>query len=661
MPLVLEVPGRERLADRMVSVRPAGELFQEVGPAVKLATRAADRGYSASLLLIEDVGPYGRILPLRDRTMNETSIKILVAGVTWTWAVFVADIAHLPAADQVVREAELQRVEVIQRIAPTVVAVFAKGGAGGGSGVLISKDGFALTNFHVVSGLGPFMKCGLNDGVLYDAVLVGIDPTGDVALIKLLGRDDFPIATLGDSDKLQIGDWTYVMGNPFLLATDFQPTVTYGIVSGTHRYQPPAGTWLEYTDCIQVDTSINPGNSGGPLFNAAGELVGINGRGSFEKRGRVNSGAGYAISINQIKFFHDQLKAGRVVDHATLGATVTTDSDGGVVVNGILESSDVFRRGLRSGDELVSFAGRPIHTVNQFKNILGIYPKDWMLPIVFRHEGERREIHARLRGLHAKSELMPNARPRPQQRPPQPLPKKDKDGNPEKQPEQPQPPRPDPEAEALKKAIPEQWKNWFVQKTGFANYRFNQLEQDRVLAPLKSLGEFASATGSWVLSGQSTAGDKFELTLAAKGIGLEIRDSAFFEQLEDSDFADEPPGSGGFLFAAHQVRLLLATGPKAFTECTYFGSEPLDGKGELVDVVLTSLSAVESRWYFSRATGQLMGLDSRLHEDAEACSIRWADWRDFSGRRLPATWRVQSGDKEFGVLKVEKTDFVTKK
>ena len=590
--------------------------------------------------------------------MNVASIKIYVVGILLTLANHITDASLLRAADQVVREAELKRVEVIERVAPTVVAVFAKGGAGGGSGVLISQDGFALTNFHVVSGLGPFMKCGLNDGVLYDAVLVGIDPTGDVALIKLLGREDFPVATQGDSDKLEIGDWTYVMGNPFLLATDFQPTVTYGIVSGTHRYQPPAGTWLEYTDCIQVDTSINPGNSGGPLFNSVGELVGINGRGSFEKRGRVNSGAGYAISINQIKFFHDQFKAGRIVDHATLGATVTTDSDGGVVVNGILESSDVYRRGLRSGDELVSFAGRPIRTVNQYKNILGIYPKDWMLPIVFRHDGERREIHARLRGLHAKSELLPDAPKRPQQ--PKPQPKKGKDGKPnEKQPDQPLPP--DPHAEAMKKAIPEQWKDWYVAKTGFANYRFNKLEQDRVLAPLKSLGDFATATGSWVLTGRSTAGDKFELTLAVKGVGLEIRDSAFFQQLDDSDAADEPAGTGGFLIAAHQLRLLLGKDSTAFTECTYFGSEPLDGKGELVDVLLTTLSAVETRWYFSRSTGQLVGMDSRLHEDAEACSIRWAEWRDFNGRRLPATWSVRSGEKEFATLKVEKTEFVVKK
>lgn len=562
-------------------------------------------------------------------------------------------------AEPQVREAELKRVEVIERVAPTVVAVFAKGGAGGGSGVLISKDGFALTNFHVVSGLGPFMKCGLNDGVLYDAVLVGIDPTGDVALIKLLGREDFPVATLGDSDKLEIGDWTYVMGNPFLLATDFQPTVTYGIISGTHRYQPPSGTWLEYTDCIQVDTSINPGNSGGPLFSSAGELVGINGRGSFEKRGRVNSGAGYAISINQIKFFHDQIKAGRVVDHATLGATVTTDSDGTVVVNGILEASDVFRRGLRSGDELVTFAGRPVRTVNQFKNILGIYPKDWMLPIVFRHEGERREIHARLRGLHAKTDLMPG--PRPQQKPRQPMPKKDKDGNPEKTPDQPLPPRPDPHADAAKQAIPEQWKDWFVEKAGFANYRFNQLEQDRVFAPLKGLGNFASAAGSWRLSGQSATGDKFELTLAAKGIGLEIRDAAFFQQLEDTDPADEPPGTGGFLIAAHQLRLLLQTGSKAFTECHYFGSEPLDGRGELVDVIVTTMGAIETRWFFSRASGLLLGLDSRLYEDAEPCLIRFENWNDFNGRRLPATWMVTSGEKEFATLKVATLEFTTKK
>ena len=206
---------------------------------------------------------------------------------------------------------------------------------GGGSGVLISEDGYALTNFHVTSAArGPVMKCGLPDGMLYDAVLVGLDKVGDVALIKLLPKkagDKFPFAKLGDSDKVQAGDWSLAMGNPFLLATDFTPTVTFGLVSGVHRYQYPAGTLLEYTDCIQIDTSINPGNSGGPLFNMDGELIGINGRGSFEKRGRVNSGVGYAISINQIKNFMGQLRAGIDTDHASLGALVETRSEEGGV------------------------------------------------------------------------------------------------------------------------------------------------------------------------------------------------------------------------------------------------------------------------------------------------------------------------------------------
>ncbi len=149
--------------------------------------------------------------------------------------------------------------------------------------------------------------------------------------------------------------------------------------------------------------------------------------------------------------------------------------------------------------------------------------------------------------------------------------------------------------------------------------------------------------------------------LAVKGIGLEIRDSAFFQQLEDTDPADEPAGSGGFLIAAHQLRLLLQTGPKAFTECHYFGSEPLDGRGELADVVVTTLGAVETRWFFSRASGLLLGLDSHLYEDAEACSVRFENWTDLSGRRLPATWHVRSGEKEFATLKVEKAELAAKK
>ena len=161
--------------------------------------------------------------------------------------------------------AQQERIRTIATAAKTSVSIFA-GSSGGGSGVLISPDGYALTNFHVVQPAGIAMRCGLNDGKIYDAVLVGLDPTGDLAVIKLLGKDIFPYASIADSDTVSVGDTCYTIGNPFLLATDLQPSVSAGIVSGVHRYQFPAGTLLEYADCLQVDAAINPGNSGGGAF-----------------------------------------------------------------------------------------------------------------------------------------------------------------------------------------------------------------------------------------------------------------------------------------------------------------------------------------------------------------------------------------------------------
>src|SRR5207247_6403001 len=110
-----------------------------------------------------------------------------------------------------VLKAEADRVAVVAKVAPATVAIFARGGQGGGTGVLISEDGYALTNFHVVQGSGPLMQCGLPDGVLYDAVLVGLDKVGDVALIKIYPKKDgqrFPFAALGNSDTVREGDWS---------------------------------------------------------------------------------------------------------------------------------------------------------------------------------------------------------------------------------------------------------------------------------------------------------------------------------------------------------------------------------------------------------------------------------------------------------------------
>jgi len=559
------------------------------------------------------------------------------------------------AIDPAVVGAEGQRVSVVAHVSPTVVAIFSPGGQGGGSGVLISADGYALTNFHVTNGAGHFMKCGLDDGVLYDAVIVGIDPTGDVALIKLFGREDFPFAQMGNSEALQVGDWAFAMGNPFLLATDFHPTVTFGIISGIHRYQYPAGSFLEYADCIQTDTSINPGNSGGPLFNLAGELVGINGRGSFEKRGRVNSGAGYAISINQIKNFMDSLRGGLVVDHATLGATVATRDDGSVVVTGILEQSEAFRRGLRTDDEIVSFAGRPIRSVNQFKNVLGIYPKGWKLPLVYRRDARKQEVFVRLRGLHRQSELTLNQRPSrgedPQPAPGQPgrRPERQPGGRrpqPPQNPQRPQPPKP-----------PDHLAKFYVERPGFTNYFFNELERDRTLKGLAAFGDYSKETGVWKISGVFSENNSvpFELTLSEKLAGLVLDGGKrnFVQELNaDSKFEDEPPASGGLLLALDHFRRLLVLGQKGFSEFYYLGSEPLDGVGSHVDVLYCERFGARTHWYFDRGAGMLVGFDTFRDDDVDPCEIRVDGRVELAGRPFPESLIVRSGDREFGRLKI---------
>ncbi|MHC4162296.1 MAG: S1C family serine protease, partial [Planctomycetota bacterium] len=279
----------------------------------------------------------------------------------------------------VVRRLEQERIGLAERLAATVAAVFR--GRGGGSGVVISRDGLVLSNFHVTT-LENEMRIGLNDHRIHPAVTLGVDPSGDLALLRLKENREWSFAPLGDSDALRQGDWVYAMGNPFLLATDFAPTITLGVVSGINRYQPGSirGTLL-YPDCIQTDASINPGNSGGPLFNFSGEVVGINGRVSLRDRGRVNIGVGYAISSNQIKLCLPDLRAGLVVEHGTLNATVRSVEDpdwpGGVRVtfDQMLAPGVAHDAGIQVGDALVEFHGETITSVNQFSRLIAILPK----------------------------------------------------------------------------------------------------------------------------------------------------------------------------------------------------------------------------------------------------------------------------------------------
>ncbi|MCZ6602615.1 MAG: trypsin-like peptidase domain-containing protein, partial [Planctomycetota bacterium] len=286
------------------------------------------------------------------------------------------------------RELEEIRVRLVERLSPCVVAMFRSEGQGGGSGVIFDPAGYVLTNYHVV-GNAKEMRAGLPGGRILRGQVIGLDPYSDLALVRLQGVGPFPYAPIGDSNALSIGDWTLAMGNPFLLATDFRPTVTLGIVSGLHRFQP-GGKQLVYHDSVQVDTPINPGNSGGPLFNMKGEIVGINGRISGRDRGRVNVGVGFAVSANQIREVISDLRAGKLVQHGTLEATVQDRPDAGsdrgfrVVINQMFADSVAANAGLELADEIVEFDGTPIRSQNHYKTLIGILPAGRTVEIAYR-------------------------------------------------------------------------------------------------------------------------------------------------------------------------------------------------------------------------------------------------------------------------------------
>lgn len=544
------------------------------------------------------------------------------------------------------RQREDARVETLARITPSVVCVMAADGNGGGSGVLISADGYAISNYHVTSGSGTFMKCGLSDGYIYDAVIVGIDPTGDVALIKMLGRTDFSFAVPGDSDQVYVGQEVMALGNPFLLANDFTPTVTYGIVSGVHRYQYPAGTFLEYTDCIQIDASINPGNSGGPLFDMNGQWIGINGRASFEKRGRVNAGAAYAISVRQVLLFVEHLKCGLIVDHGITDFTVETSTDGRVLVRQVSELSEAWRRGLRPQHQLLTFAGRQIGSANDFQNILGIFPEGTRLPMTWRDNAGAHSATIRLRPLHdfQKAPELPRDR---------------------KPPEQPEGPEdtPLPLPQALKprpEEVSEELKALFEERDGFANYHFNKLNQERILNKLKSaVGSSVPAADTWVMklqrSTDDTTGaealnvisaDSAELVVGEAGAGFSAGGQDWYQPAEAPLETNEPATHRGLLTAALQWHRLFTRSNEAFSEIVAEGSLthlPSNRRGQ---VLMTREGTRTSRWYFEKDDGLPFAVDIEYGQGIDEVRILFDSWKSIQSLPVPERIGLVQPDTE---------------
>ncbi len=543
-------------------------------------------------------------------------------------------------AQQTLVQRESARVETIGRISPGVVCVMAPNGEGGGSGVLISADGFAISNFHVTSGSGSFMKCGLDNGKLYDAVIVGIDPTGDVALIQLQGRTDFVSAQPGDSDQVRVGDEVMALGNPFLLASDFTPTVTYGIVSGVRRYQYPANTFLEYTDCIQIDASINPGNSGGPLFDIQGRWIGINGRASFEKRGRVNSGAAYAISVNQVQLFIEHLKCGLIVDHGVPEFTVET-VEGEVVVSQVSELSEAWRRGLRSRAKIVSFAGRLVSSANDFQNVLGIYPEGTRLPLTWRDKEGVHSATIRLRPLHdfqKAPELPEERKPKDEKHPEAPGDEKQKLEAPEE--------------------LPKELTRLFVERDGFCNYHFNEVQQSKLLDPLRArMGTKGDLKNVWQISlassGSETKDSKTppisltgELTVGPTAAGLKLDGVPYLQNAENPVAAEEPVQLPGLLTALLQLRKLLSGEKTAFNEQLAMGQTLHLPLQKSVHILVTREGARTSRWYFTSESPFPVGVDVEYGQGIDEARLIFENWQESENAVFPGRIGIVTGVQE---------------
>jgi serine protease Do len=232
-----------------------------------------------------------------------------------------------------------------------------------GSGFIIEPDGLILTNFHVVDN-AETITVRLLDGRELAGKVVGKDQKTDIALVKISARD-LPVAPLADSDRLEVGEWVMAIGNPFGLDN----TVTSGIVSAKDR-QIGAGP---YDHFIQTDASINPGNSGGPLVNLEGEVVGIN-TAIFSQSGG-NIGIGFAIPINLVKDLLPQLKTGGKITRGWLGvsiqgitpdlaASLGLDQAKGALVSSVVQNSPADRAGIKAGDVIVGYAGKPINNAN---------------------------------------------------------------------------------------------------------------------------------------------------------------------------------------------------------------------------------------------------------------------------------------------------------
>jgi serine protease Do len=269
-----------------------------------------------------------------------------------------------------------------------------------GSGVLVSKDGYLLTNNHVVEGADEVKVALADNKKQYPAKVVGRDPKTDLAVLKIEG-EDLPFAAFGDSDTLKVGDVVLAVGNPFGVGQ----TVTMGIISATRR----GGMGIEhYEDFIQTDAAINPGNSGGALVDTQGRLIGINT--AILSRTGGFQGVGFAVPVNLAKHVMEQIiKTGQVV-RGYLGVSVQNltpelakafDVPGGegALIGGVMDGGSADEAGLRSGDVVVEFDGKKVAESRQLMLLVGSMAPGTKAKVKVIREGKETNFEVTLKQM----------------------------------------------------------------------------------------------------------------------------------------------------------------------------------------------------------------------------------------------------------------------
>jgi serine protease Do len=267
-----------------------------------------------------------------------------------------------------------------------------------GSGVIISKDGYIVTNNHVVDGADKIKVNIADDKKIYEAKLIGRDAKSDIAIIKIEAKN-LNAVTFFNSDKVKVGDIVFAIGNPFGVGE----TITQGIVSATGRNRVGI---VEYEDFIQTDASINPGNSGGALINSAGHLIGINS--AIISRSGGNDGIGLAIPSKMVTTIASQLIDNGKYVRAYLGVGISDinedmrsfyDNNIGALIISIEDNSPAVKAGLKRGDLIISIDGKSVKNASSLKNIIGSYSPSKVVNIKFLRNKKIDIINVKLGSL----------------------------------------------------------------------------------------------------------------------------------------------------------------------------------------------------------------------------------------------------------------------